>query len=114
MLKNKFMTVCTGCNGDGKLENEVLQMGEVNYYYTKCDCENGVELDWQKVNSEIKNTKEKIEINLMSIDNHNKFMREAMRNKDEYRAILALKLLMEHETKIAELEDYLAELETID
>jgi hypothetical protein len=114
MLKDKFMTVCTGCDGNGKLENEVLQMGEVNYYYTKCDCENGVELDWQKVNSEIKTTKEKIEINQMSIDNHNKFMREAMRNKDESRAILALELLINYENKIAELEDYLAELETID
>jgi hypothetical protein len=114
MLKDKFMTVCTGCDGDGKLENEVLQMGEVNYYYTKCDCENGVELDWQKVNSEIKNTKEKIEINLMSIDNYNQFMRDAMREDDPSKAITALRLLMEQETKIAELEDYLAKLETID
>jgi hypothetical protein len=114
MLKDKFMTVCTGCDGDGKLENEVLHLGEVLYYDTDCDCENGVELDWQKVNSEIKTTKEKIEINLMLIDNYNQFMRDAMREDNPSKAISALRLLMEQEAKIAELEDYLAELEIID
>ena len=50
----------------------------------------------------------------MSIDNHNKFMREAMRNKDESSAILAFEFLMKYEERVAELEDYLAELETIE
>jgi hypothetical protein len=50
----------------------------------------------------------------MSIDNYNQFMRDAMRENNPSKAIVALKLLMEQETKIAELEDYLAELEIID
>jgi hypothetical protein len=49
----------------------------------------------------------------MSVDNYNQFMRDAMREDDPSKAISALRLLMEQETKIAELEDYLAELETL-
>jgi excinuclease UvrABC ATPase subunit len=112
-LREKFMTVCAGCDGDGKVENEVFQMGEVKYYYTQCDCENGKEFDWRKVDDEIKDTKLKIEINQMSVDNYNQFMREAMRNKDESKAIIALKLLIDKESEIEELELYLAELEEI-
>ena len=109
-LREKFMTVCAGCDGDGKVENEVFQMGEVKYYYTQCDCENGKEFDWRKVDDEIKDIKLKIEINQMSVDNYNQFMREAMRKKDESRAIAALELLIKHENKATELETYLAEL----
>jgi hypothetical protein len=74
MLKDKFMTVCTGCDGDGKLENEVLQMGEVKYYYTKCDCENGKELDWQKVDLEIKDIKGQNKIQCKMRDGINTYL----------------------------------------
>jgi hypothetical protein len=60
-----------------------------------------------------KDTKLKIEINQMSVDNYNQFMREAMCNKDESRAIASLELLIKHENKVTELETYLAELEEL-
>ena len=113
-LREKFMTVCTGCDGDGKVENETFQMGEVKYYYTKCDCENGKEFDWRLVDDEIKKTNLQIEVNQMSVDNYNQFMRGAMRENNESKAIIALKLLMEHEDKISELEEYIEKLETLE
>jgi excinuclease UvrABC ATPase subunit len=113
-LREKFMTVCGGCDGDGKVENEVFQMGEVKYYYTQCDCENGKEFDWRKVDDEIKDTKLKIEINQMSVDNHNQFMRDAIKVNNEPLALICLRSLIEYESEIEELELYLSELETIE
>jgi hypothetical protein len=114
-LREKFLTVCQGCDGTGKFEEPIGGFeNSVTYKLTQCDCENGKELNWQKVDLEIKDTKLKIEINQMSVDNHNQFMREAMRNKDEYRAIIALKLIIDKESEIEELETYLAELEVIE
>jgi hypothetical protein len=114
-LREKFMTVCSGCDGTGEFEEPIGGFeNSVTYKLTKCDCENGKELDWEKVEAEIKTTKQKIEINQMSVSNYNQFMREAMRNKDESKAIIALKLLIDTESEIKELEIYLAELEEIE
>ena len=108
------MTVCGGCDGTGEYEEPIGGFeNSVTYKLTQCDCENGKELDWQKVDLEIKDTKLKIEITQMSIDNFNLFMRDAMRGNDESKAISALKLLIERETEIEELELYLAELEEL-
>jgi hypothetical protein len=113
-LREKFMTVCAGCDGTGKYEEPIGGFeNSVTYKTTQCDCENGKEFDWRKVDDEIKDTKLKIEINQMSVDNYNQFMREAMRNKDESRAIAALELIIKHENKATELETYLAELEEL-
>jgi hypothetical protein len=113
-LRENFLTVCGGCDGTGEYEQLIGGFwNSVTYKLTQCDCENGKELDWEKVEAEIKTTKEKIEINKMSVDNYNQFMREAMRNKDESKAIIALKLLIDKESEIEELELYLAELEEI-
>jgi hypothetical protein len=114
-LKEKFTTVCQGCDGTGEYEEAIGGFeNSVTYKLTQCDCENGKELDWEKVEAEIKTTKQKIEINQMSVDNYNQFMREAMRNKNESKAIIALKLLIDKESEIEELELYLAELEVIE
>jgi hypothetical protein len=114
-LRENFLTVCGGCDGTGEFEEPIVGFeNSITYKLTKCDCENGKELDWQKVEAEIKTTKQKIEINQMSVDNHNQFMREAMRNKNKSRAILALELLIIYENKVSELELYLAELEVIE
>jgi len=113
-LREKFLTVCGGCDGTGEYEEPIGGFeNSVTYKTTQCDCENGKEFDWQKVDLEIKDTKLKIEINQMSVDNYNQFMREAMCNKDESRAIAALELLIKHENKATELETYLAELEEL-
>jgi hypothetical protein len=113
-LRDKFMTVCTGCDGDGdgKVENEVFQMGEVKYYYTQCDCENGKEFDWKKVDSEIKDTKESIEslnVNLIAL---NSLMRENLDVNNDH-VLNAFRQLVKYENKVTELETYLAELEEL-
>jgi hypothetical protein len=114
-LRENFLTVCGGCDGTGEYEEAIGGFeNSVTYKLTKCDCENGKELDWEKVEAEINNTKQKIEINQMSVSNYNQFMREGMRNKDESKAIIALKLLIDKESEIEELELYLAELEVIE
>jgi hypothetical protein len=113
-LRENFLTVCGGCDGTGEFEEPIGGFeNSVTYKLTKCNCENGKEFDWGKLYKEIKNTKLKIEINQMSVDNHNQFMRDAMRNKDESRAIASLELLIKHENKATELETYLAELEEL-
>jgi hypothetical protein len=114
MLKDKFMTICTGCDGDGKLENEVLQMGEVKYYYTKCDCENGKELDWQKVNLEIKLTQNKISTCKMRDGIYNEVLRELYDKQLTNLFADAVKQLIENERELVRLEEYLEQLETID
>ena len=114
-LRENFLTVCGGCDGTGEYEEPIGGFeNSVTYKLTKCDCENGKELDWKKVEAEIKTTKQKIELHQMSVDNYNQFMREAMRNKNKSRAILALELLIVYENKVTELELYLAELEIIE
>lgn len=113
MLKDKFMTVCTGCDGTGTTEEPLMVMGNIVYRDTKCGCENGKEFDWRLVDDEIKKTKLQIEINQMSVDNYNQFMRGEMRENNESKAIIALKMLMEHEDKITQLEEYIAQLEEL-
>lgn len=107
------MTVCNGCDGTGTTEEPLMVMGNIVYRDTKCGCENGKEFDWRLVDDEIKKTKLQIEINQMSVDNYNQFMRGAMRENNESKAIIALKLLMEHEDKITQLEEYIEQLEEL-
>jgi hypothetical protein len=114
-LRDKFMTVCSGCDGTGEYEEPIGGFeNSVTYKTTQCDCENGKELDWQKVDSEIKDTKLKIEINQMSVDNHNQFMRDAIKENNEPLALICLKSLIEYENKVTDLETYLAELDSIE
>lgn len=114
-LREKFRTVCTGCNGTGTAEEPYTTFGnETHYRDVVCDCEDGKEFDWRLVDDEIKKTKLQIEINQMSVDNYNQFMRGAMRENNESKAIIALKMLIEHEDKISELEEYLEKLETLE
>ena len=114
-LREKFMTVCAGCDGTGEYEEPIGGFeNSVTYKLTQCDCENGKEFDWRKVDDEIKDTKLKIEINQMSVDNHNQFMRDAIKVNNEPLALICLRSLIEYESEIEELELYLSELETIE
>lgn len=108
------MTVCTGCDGTGEYEEPIGGFeNEVTYKLTQCDCENGKEFDRDKLYKEIESTKLKIEINQMSVDNHNQFMRDAIKENNEPLALIYLRSLIEYENKATELETYLAELEEL-
>jgi hypothetical protein len=112
-LRDKFMTVCGGCDGTGEYEEPIGGFeNEVTYKTTQCDCENGKELDWQKVDEEIKETNLKIEINQMSVDNFNLFMRENLDVNNDH-VLNAFRQLVKYEKEIERLELYLAELEEL-
>lgn len=113
-LREKFMTVCTGCDGTGTTEEPLMVMGNIVYRDTKCECENGKEFDWRLVDDEIKKTKLQIEINQMSVHNHNQFMRDAIKENNDPLALICLRSLIEYENKVKELEEYLEKLETLE
>ena len=110
-LRQKFMTTCTGCDGDGQVENEMFQMGEVKYYYTKCDCEDGKEFNWDKLYKETNETKEEIESLNVNILVHNQLVREYLEKDLIELCISALRELVKYEKQIEVKEEYLAQLE---
>lgn len=112
-LREKFLTVCTGCDGDGKLENEVLQMGEVKYYYTQCGCEDGKDLDWDLIYKEIETTKDAIKHYNESTNIVLQLAREYHDKQDLSLVFNAIGKMKYYETKVSELEEYLAQLDEI-
>lgn len=114
-IRDKFMTVCTGCDGTGAAEEPYTTFGnETHYRDVVCGCEDGKEFDWRLVDDEIKKTKLQIEINQMSVDNHNQFMRDAIKENNDPLALICLRSLIEYENKVKELEKYLEKLEEIE
>jgi hypothetical protein len=113
-LREKFTTVCSGCDGDGKLENQVLQMGEVKYYYTQCDCEDGKELDWQKIDSEIKDIKGLIKLCEDGINTYLELAKNYTIEKNKGLLFSAMEKYILFEAELLKLENYLEQLETIE
>jgi hypothetical protein len=114
-LREKFMTVCSGCDGTREYEEPIGGFeNSITYKTTQCDCENGKELDWRKVDSEIKRTKEKIE----ELQNKNEslerlcFEAYSIGDKDLLfsRYEKSINVIKEY----LELETYLEELEVIE
>ena len=113
-LKEKFTTVCSGCDGDGKFETAVLQMGEIKYYYTQCGCEDGKELDWQKIDSEIKDIKGLIKLCEDGINTYLELAKNYTIEKNKGLLFSAMEKYIAFETELLNLENYLEQLETIE
>jgi hypothetical protein len=114
-LKEKFMTVCQGCDGTGEYEEPIGGFeNSVTYKLTKCDCENGKELDWEKVDEEIKDTKLKIEKYQELVESRLEFARESHAKNEVVKVFNLIGFMIEYENKVTELETYLAELEVIE
>jgi hypothetical protein len=114
-LRDKFMTVCGGCDGTGEYEEPIGGFeNSVTYKTTQCDCENGKELDWQKVDEEIFKTKESIELVNSNIKIYNDITREYLQKDLNDLCIHALKGLVRYENELERLQTYLAELEIIE
>lgn len=113
-LKEKFTTVCQGCDGTLMIEEPLMIMGEIVYKDLVCGCEDGKELDWQKIDSEIKNTKDAIKHYNESTNIVLQLAREYHDKQDTSLVFDAIGKMKYYETKVSELEDYLAELETIE
>jgi hypothetical protein len=114
-LRKKFTIVCSGCDGTGMFEEIYTTFGnEVKYRDVVCGCENGKELDWQKINSEIKATEKKISTCKMRDTIYNEVLREIY-DKHLLNCLPdAVKQLIENERELLKLENYLSELETIE
>ena len=114
-LRDKFMTVCTSCDGTGIFEEIYTTFGnEIKYRDVVCGCENGKELDWQKVDSEIKQTQEAIEKNEFTLKVMKEMIEEAYFLQNKESVFMRVGKLIEAEKKAIELELYLAELDSIE
>lgn len=114
-LRDKFMTVCTGCDGTGIFEEVYTTFGnEIKYRDVVCGCENGKEFDWEKVNAEVKQTHEAIEQNEFTLKVIKEMIEEAYFLQNKESVFLRVGLLIGAEKKALRLETYLAELETIE
>jgi hypothetical protein len=114
-LRENFLTVCSGCDGTGEFEEPIGGFeNSVTYKTTKCDCENGKELDWQKIDSEIKATVSKISRGIIRDGIYNEVLREIYDKQLLNCLPDAVKQLIENERELLKLENYLAELEVIE
>ena len=114
-LKEKFMTVCAGCDGTGIFEEIYTTFGnEIKYRDVVCGCENGKEFDWQKVNVEVNQTHSAIEQNEFTLKVMKELIEEAYFSQNKESVFMRVGKLIEAEKKAIELELYLAELETIE
>jgi len=113
-LREKFLTVCQGCDGSGMIEEPLMIMGEIVYKDVVCECEDGKELDWEKIYSEIKQTELHIELLKTNVKVYNEITREYLEKDLNDLCIHALKGLVRFENELESLENYLAELEVIE
>jgi hypothetical protein len=114
-LRDKFLTVCTGCDGTGIFEEIYTTFGnETKYRDVVCGCENGKEFDFGKVNAEVKKTHEAIEGNELTIKVMKELIEEAYFLQNKESVFMRVGKLIEAEKKAIELELYLAELDSIE
>jgi hypothetical protein len=114
-LRDKFMTVCTGCDGTGIFEEIYTTFGnEIKYRDVVCGCENGKDFDWKKVNVEVKKTHEAIEKNEFTLKVMKELIEEAYFLQNKESVFMRVGRLIEAEKKAIELELYLAELDSIE
>jgi hypothetical protein len=114
-MREKFLTKCTACDGTGLYEEPFCTFGnETHYREIECGCEDGKQLDYLKYwatvdekKSEIKHYKQSSEFRLQQA---HKYCNE----NNESMTFQAIKTMIESETKVAELEEQLAELENIE
>jgi hypothetical protein len=114
-LRENFLIVCGGCDGCGEYEEPIGGFeNEITYKLTKCDCENGKELDWRKIDAEIKQVKIKIEEHQESISIKLELAKHYTIEKSKELLFSVMEHVVYHESKLLELEIYLEELETIE
>ena len=106
---------CTGCDGTGLYEEPFCTFGnETHYREVDCNCKNGKELDYAKINDDIKRTTEAIKELNASIETYDALMRQYYKHKNNISAIAMLGLLVECETNLEQKEKLLDFLENIE
>jgi hypothetical protein len=113
-IREKFLTTCTGCDGSGEYEEPIGGFeNEVTYKTTQCDCENGKELNLDLIYKEIEKTKDAIKHYNESTNIVLQLAREYHDKQDLSLIFDAIGKMKYYETKVSELEEYLAQLEEI-
>ena len=113
-IREKFLTTCTGCDGFGMFEEIYTTFGnEVKYREVECGCEDGEDLDYTEINSEIKATEKKISTCKMRDGIYNEVLRELYDKELTNLLPDAVKQLIENERELVRLEEYLEQLESI-
>lgn len=113
-LREKFLTICTGCGGTGTAEEPYTTFGnETHYREVVCDCENGKELDYAEINKEIKATENKISTCKLRDGIYNEVLRELYDKELTNLFPDAVKQLIENERELVRLEEYLEQLDSI-
>ena len=111
----KFLIECGGCDGSGEYEEPIGGFeNEIAYKLTKCDCENGKELDWRKIDSEIKRTKLKIEEYQEGISIKLELAKHYTIEKNKELLFSVMSHVVLHESELLEFEEYLEELQEIE
>ena len=113
-LKEKFTTVCQGCDGTLMIEEPLMIMGEIVYKDVVCGCEDGKELDWQKIDSEIKDIKGLIKLCEDGINTYLELAKNYTIEKNKGLLYSAMEKYIAFETELLKLENYLSQLETIE
>ena len=114
-LKEKFTIVCSGCDGSGVAEKIYTTFGnEVQYRDVVCGCEDGKELDWQKIDSEIKDIKGLIKLCEDGINTYLELAKNYTIEKNKSLLFSAMEKYIAFETELLKLENYLEQLETIE
>jgi hypothetical protein len=113
-LKEKFTTVCQECDGTLMIEEPLMVMGEIVYKDVVCGCENGKDLDWQKIDSEIKDIKGLIKLCEDGINTYLELAKNYTIEKNRGLVYSAMAKLIAFETELLRLENYLEQLETIE
>ena len=114
-LKEKFTIVCSGCDGTGMFEEVYTTFGnEVKYRDVVCGCEDGKELDWQKIDSEIKDIKGLIKLCEDGINTYLELAKNYTIEKNKALLFSAMEKYIAFETELLKLENYLEQLKTIE
>ena len=113
-LREKFTTVCQGCDGFGVAEEPLMIMGEIVYKDLVCGCEDGKELDWQKIDSEIKDIKGLIKLCEDGINTYLELAKNYTIEKNKGLLYSAMEKYILFEAELLRLEEYLEQLETIE
>ena len=113
-IREKFLSTCTGCDGTGMFEEIYTTFGnEVKYRDVVCGCEDGKDLDYAEINSEIKATEKKISTCKMRDGIYNEVLREIYDKELTNLFTDAVKQLIENERELVRLEEYLEQLDSI-
>ena len=114
-MKNNFLKTCSACDGTGIYEEPFCTFeNETHYRELECGCEDGKEFDfpkyWEEIEikkAEMKHWNEAVEIRLQ-------LARKYCNENNESMTFQAIKSMIEAESKVNEIDEYIAELENIE